>query len=222
MLKYIAIITLLFSTLGCGENTKKFAKVDQPTNNPDPNNTNNPDPNNPQGTNNIDLENCGNGVLDPGELCDPLAEGDGACPFECEATQDECGTVELVGNPDLCNATCVFVPAACGDGDGCCPLGCDSSNDAECTNTCGNDIVEGNEVCDGDCPTECESPDSCSVGTVNGSAATCTAECSFTQITSCQNNDGCCPAGCTAQTDNDCSCNPTATCQGLGDRKSVV
>lgn len=216
MLKYVAIAALLFSSLGCGENTKKFAKVDTPTNNPDPNNTNNPDPNNPQVTNNIDLENCGNGVLDPGELCDPLAEGDGACPFECESTQEECGTLELVGNPDLCTASCAFVPAACGTGDGCCPFGCDSSNDAECTNTCGNDIVEGNEVCDGDCPTTCDSPDSCSVGTVTGSAATCTAECSFTQITSCQNNDGCCPAGCTAQTDNDCSCNPTSTCQGLG------
>lgn len=50
---------------------------------------------------------CGNGLLDPGELCDPqIATGPFACPVSCEdgdaSTRDA-----LVGSAAACNARCV-------------------------------------------------------------------------------------------------------------------
>lgn len=165
--------------------------------------------------NNIDPELCGNGELDPNEVCDPAIEnGEGQCPTECPAVS--CANSELAGTAESCTARCVVAPFACADEDGCCPAGCDSQSDSDCTNTCGNGMVEGNETCDGDCPTSCDDGNPCTVGALSGSPDTCNVQCEYSPKTQCVNDDGCCPAGCTTQTDNDCACNPTSSCSAQG------
>lgn len=149
---------------------------------------------------------CGNGVLDGGEACDPgIAMGDGACPNTCPSGADVCGTFNLVGSASDCTAACELTPAACQAGDGCCPVGCDSTSDPDCTNTCGDGVVEEPEICDGDCPFDCEDGNACTIDQMTGNPDNCTASCSRSAITSCQDNDGCCATGCTPDTDNDCS-----------------
>ena len=66
---------------------------------------------------------CGNGVLDPGEICDPAIPNS---PCRPNCTLIECGdgvvdvpfeTCDLVPrNPLLCDASCHLVPSECGDG----------------------------------------------------------------------------------------------------------
>jgi hypothetical protein len=67
---------------------------------------------------------CGNGVVDPGEQCDPPSVG---CPFVCDSN---CHTIASVcgdncvepgeqcdpPQPGVCSASCTFVPTQCGDG----------------------------------------------------------------------------------------------------------
>lgn len=211
--------------VGCGDsNTKKFQKNPDPppnnseTNNSDRNNTNNTNnTNNGTATNNITVptELCGNGLLDPGEICDPEGSGSDRCPTECPP-EPACSTIALVGSADDCTARCEVRPVGCFDDDGCCSVGCDSESDNDCENVCGNEIVEENETCDGNCPTSCDDGEACTVDSFEGSASECSTVCVNTPRTSCTNNDGCCPAGCTSQNDNDCSCQPTTTCSAEG------
>lgn len=100
---------------------------------------------------------------------------------------------------------------ACG-GDGCggscgaCEGGTTCSGGA-CVATapmCGNGVVEGDEECDGDCPTSCPNP-ACGVGTLVGSASSCDARCESSPVTACASGDGCCPSGCSPPDDSDCS-----------------
>lgn len=115
----------------------------------------------------------------------------------------------------------------CVDGDGCCPSYCSADNDSDCAPlvpeptpdpdpstdppppapepACGDGTVDDGEVCDGDCPTSCDSGDACTVGTLMGSADTCDAVCSYDAVTACTNGDGCCPTGCTTANDDDCA-----------------
>jgi len=175
--------------VSCGNTPdKKFQKVpDNPSN-----------PNNPSGL-------CGNGVLDPGENCDPQASGADRCPTECPDAELECADIVLVGSANDCTARCEVRPVGCIDGDGCCSLGCDANSDSDCTNVCGDGVVDANETCDGDCPTSCDDNNACTVDSFTGSAETCSLVCVNTPRTTCVDNDGCCPAGCTSDNDNDCS-----------------
>ncbi len=81
---------------------------------------------------------CNNGVIDPGETCDPP----GSCPTSCAASADACSPNVLVGSAAGCTAACVVQPiTACIGGDGCCPAGCDATSDSDCepaTSTSGN------------------------------------------------------------------------------------
>lgn len=149
---------------------------------------------------------CGNGFLDRNEACDPgIAAGEpGACPTECPAT-DACSVAVVIGNPQRCSAECVPQEPTCGESDGCCPSGCDSTSDADCSNTCGNGVIEGNETCDGDCPQTCDDRDTCTLDSFSGSADTCSLTCQYDPIAACQGGDGCCPVGCDAASDSDCS-----------------
>jgi MYXO-CTERM domain-containing protein len=142
---------------------------------------------------------CGNGVVEQGEICD------GNCPTSCP-TPAKCFTVQLVGDPSLCNVKCQQTAIkACVYGDGCCPAGCTSTTDSDCVAAvCGNGVVEPGETCDGDCPTACPSTDPCVAFTVTGSAAQCNVLCESSIVTQCKTGDGCCPALCTAATDQDC------------------
>ena len=80
---------------------------------------------------------------------------------------------------------------------------------------CGDGVVEGDEVCDGDClmdATTCPLPqDSCMQAVLEGSSQTCDVVCSEAPIEACQSDDGCCPSGCAAANDNDCAPEQIAT-----------
>ncbi|HEX5059098.1 MAG TPA: hypothetical protein VFV99_07045 [Kofleriaceae bacterium] len=104
------------------------------------------------------------------------------------------------GTDDACLAV-----TACEGGDGCCPAGCSPADDNDCSTTCGNGTVEGNETCDPpeSCPVACPAP-ICMAGTLIGSSANCNAACATTPITACTNGDSCCAPGCDSNNDNDC------------------
>jgi hypothetical protein len=143
---------------------------------------------------------CGNNVIEPGELCDPLA----SCPTACPPIQCQLRTLTNAGT---CQAQCVNagLQTACINNDGCCPAGCNANNDNDCTPTCGNNVVEKGETCDplGSCPASCPQL-ACQLRKLDN-AGTCQAACTPDGFqTKCVNNDGCCPAGCNANDDNDC------------------
>lgn len=145
---------------------------------------------------------CGNGVVEGGETCDPVA----ACPTACNDS-NACTADQLVGSAQTCDAVCRYTAiTACTSGDGCCPNGCNANNDDDCAPVCGNDIVEAGETCDpvADCPTACNDADDCTTDVLNGSAAACTAACSYNTVTACTGGDNCCPTGCTNAMDSDC------------------
>ncbi|MCA9669317.1 MAG: VWA domain-containing protein [Myxococcales bacterium] len=166
------------------------------------------------------LSCCGNGVLDPGEGCDPglPAGAPGACPKNCD-DNDACTQDTIVGG--ACNLTCNHVtitqPAG---GDGCCPPGQTSLTDSDCQPVCGNGVVEAGELCDvaiaagqpGACPQSCTDNDVCTRDTLAGSG--CSATCTHTRITQAAAGDGCCPPGASAATDSDC---PAACGNGVVD-----
>jgi len=164
----------------------------------------------------LDCATCGNGVVDPGEACDPLTTCPSACP------PNGCQLFGLT-NAGTCQAACA--PAAiqtqCLNGDGCCPAGCTSGTDSDCAPACGNKVVDTGELCDGDCPAACPAL-GCQQRTLAGSVATCDAHCVNGAIqTACVAGDGCCPAGCTVATDSDCAVtcgngivDPGETCDG--------
>jgi uncharacterized protein YkwD len=148
-------------------------------------------------------ESCGNGVLDPGETCDPPS----SCPSSCDDS-NLCTENTMTGSPDLCNAVCTLrVITECAAGDGCCPDGCDPSSDADCSTTCGDGVVDPGETCDppSSCPLDCDDGDACTQDILTGSAANCSSQCVHAPIGDCFGGDGCCPAGCTSADDSDCS-----------------
>lgn len=163
---------------------------------------------------------CGNGVVDPGEACDPaiVAPNDGACPVITDCNDNNpCTTDVLDGTAAQCSATCAHDPVtACGPADGCCATGCTPVSDVDCSATCGNGTVDGAEKCDkaippgnpGACPTSCLPKSGCISYTLIGDASVCTAQCVQNTTMSCSgllNSDGCCPPGCNPLNDLDCS-----------------
>ena len=72
---------------------------------------------------------CGNGVIDPGETCDPPS----SCPTWCD-NDDLCTADSLEGEALSCDATCIHSPITiCANGDGCCPDGCTYAEDSDCS-----------------------------------------------------------------------------------------
>ncbi len=86
---------------------------------------------------------CGNGVIEPGETCDPV----GSCPTACPDTL-ACTTDMRVGDPALCTAACLHDAVACVTGDGCCAPGCDNTTDGECPWIVGPDFADTYDVRD--------------------------------------------------------------------------
>src|SRR6185503_4290090 len=167
--------------------------------------------------------NCGNGMLEPGETCDPP----GSCPSSC-SDGNACTRDGTAGSAASCDLACTHdAIAACAGGDGCCPAGCTPSTDADCSATCGNGRREPGETCDppGVCPTSCSDGNACTRDGMTGSAATCNVACTYEAISACAGGDACCPAGCNVNNDADCSatcgnsviepgetCDPPGTC----------
>jgi hypothetical protein len=87
---------------------------------------------------------CGNGVLERGERCDPPETC--AKKEACVATE-ACTLAKYVGDPTQCTAFCELQAIhACISGDKCCPAGCSLDRDDDCT-------VSG-ERCDAGCSGE--------------------------------------------------------------------
>jgi hypothetical protein len=112
-------------------------------------------------------ETCGNGVLDPGEDCDPVIDGP-TCPSDCTVACGD-GNVEFgeqcePPNTAFCTSTCQNRPIACGDGffqpptEMCDPTATPTGAppgvtcQADCTfqapAVCGDGIVQAGETCD--------------------------------------------------------------------------
>lgn len=155
---------------------------------------------------------CGNGRVDPGEICDTaIAPGaPGACPASCD---DHVPCTVDTPKGSECTFECLHVENR--DvvlGDGCCPTG-SSDLDPDCQSTCRNGVVDPGETCDlaiprgtaGACPIESD----CMLGAACAmrmlvSANTCSAVCVHYQIVRPVHDDGCCPPGATYAVDHDC------------------
>jgi len=159
---------------------------------------------------------CGNGLLEPGELCDPgIKSGPGRCPTPATCNdQDPCTDDQIL--LAACQTRCKHVPltASMKQSDGCCPKGATSLTDKDCASACGNGLLEPPaETCDpgiksgkGKCPTpaDCDDHNTCTVDTLGGGA--CTLKCAHASvIPNASKKDGCCPKGANAKTDRDCS-----------------
>src|SRR5438094_859958 len=72
---------------------------------------------------------CGNGLLEPGEECDPP----GSCPTSCP--NRGCTQFTLHGSAAACTARCVESgqQTSCTANDGCCPAGCNATSDKDCS-----------------------------------------------------------------------------------------
>jgi alpha-tubulin suppressor-like RCC1 family protein len=156
----------------------------------------------PSGCNRADDDDCapvcGNAIVEVGEVCD------GDCPASC-SDSNVCTADALVGSAALCSARCEYVTVtACTNADGCCPGGCNTLTDSDCPAVCGNDLIEGTEVCDGNCAVDCPDMDgdACTLSALSGSPQTCTTGCE--DMSACADGNACCPAGCTTANDNDC------------------
>lgn len=153
---------------------------------------------------------CGDGNVDPGELCDlAIASGVGACPSACD-DKDPCTQDALEGS--ACQARCTHSPITVHKtGDQCCPAGANLSTDGDCSAACGNGVLENGELCDtalpvgaGGCPTEasCDDGNACTHDVLKGT--NCALSCEHSQITVFIGGDQCCPSGANATTDPDC------------------
>jgi hypothetical protein len=64
---------------------------------------------------------CGNGVVERGETCEPVAE----CNNRAAACKSDANTIRTgKGSAAACTFECTSSPRACGPGDGACPSGC--------------------------------------------------------------------------------------------------
>jgi hypothetical protein len=141
---------------------------------------------------------CGNGTVEMGETCD------GNCPSDCDDS-NSCTVDSMTGSAGNCNVVCSNEAITmCIDGDGCCAAGCTANDDDDCSATCGNNVVEPGEACDGNCPADCDDGVACTIDGSTGTAQNCSLQCTHTDINNCVDGDGCCAPGCTNATDNDC------------------
>lgn len=141
---------------------------------------------------------CGNGVIEPGEICDPPS----SCPANCD-DGNVCTVDQKMGWADKCTAACTHDDTAavrgdCNDHIPCTLDDCqDRNGEKYCTHT---PISDGSgcrpEKTWGDMGLDmCYSEGICQSSSCQNSVAI---------ITSCLSGDNCCPSGCNANTDSDC------------------
>jgi len=148
-------------------------------------------------------------VREGNEVCD------GNCPIMC--LNNGCQLNRLEGAASTCNSRCVSAgnQTQCRSGDNCCPAGCNANNDNNCSATCGNNVREGSEVCDGNCPTSCPN-NGCTKRRLNGTG--CGRSCVDDGRVCVA--DGTCCSGCTG--DPDCGSPDGMTCNAASDCTSGV
>ncbi len=98
----------------------------------------------------------GDGIPDPSDPCPNDSQNDidhdgvcgdvDLCPEAPNSDQQD-SDGDLLG--DVCDVCPSEAVHACIGGDGVCPCTCDQFSDSDCQNTCGNNILEDNENCDG-------------------------------------------------------------------------
>jgi hypothetical protein len=80
---------------------------------------------------------CGNGVLEPGESCDPgISSGPGSCVKNCPDDGDPCTRESLTGGKCTQRCQTTQVPPNITQADGCCPAGMTQNQDADCLPPC--------------------------------------------------------------------------------------
>ena len=126
-----------------------------------------------------------------------------------EATQDGSETsADGADESGACcsNGTCSEVTSTTCRSNGGNFFGADSScAETNCPDeTCGNGIVDPGELCDGNCPADCDDGNACTKDELTGSAAECNVRCVNEAITECNSGDGCCPSGCGSGDDSEC------------------
>lgn len=100
---------------------------------------------------------CGNGVLEPGEQCDPkIKSGKGRCKILADCDDKNVCTVDSLSG-SACNVQCKHtdVKPSLNKKDGCCPKGYSHYDDLDCPPPCGPDSTNGNcvDLCKGvKCP----------------------------------------------------------------------
>jgi hypothetical protein len=102
------------------------------------------------GTNDNDCKpRCGNGVVETGETCDPVA----SCQSQQTACRDDNATIRRpTGDPTKCTFACQQSARTCAAAsDGICPTGCTPSNDADCKKNTGDSCGTGGECKTGFC-----------------------------------------------------------------------
>ncbi len=101
--------------------------------------------------------NCGNGIVEANEKCDPgIKSGPGKCVTLADCKDNDPCTTETVIGP-ACHRQCKIEPTKPGleGSDGCCPKGKSKIDDADCPPPCGPDKTTGCiDLCKGvSCPT---------------------------------------------------------------------
>ena len=109
--------------------------------------------------------NCGNGILEANEVCDPgIKSGPGKCKTVADCKDSDPCTTETVTGP-ACHRVCVITKSKPGieSTDGCCPKGMSKIDDADCPPPCGPDqLTNCIDLCKG---VSCPSGSCCNYGT---------------------------------------------------------
>ena len=170
------------------------------------------------------VASCTNGVLESGELCDDGPTSTKPCGSGVCEPSHSCEVAEFIPGEgdDYCRVECMTRDIVeCISGDECCPTGCTAAEDGDCSDACGNGVLDEDkgEKCDsaiaagmpGACPTDAdcaEASDPCKPIKVTGTADACTASCEEVPIVRCipDQSDGCCSPerSCDANNDIDC------------------
>jgi hypothetical protein len=164
----------------------------------------------PDGGSDGDMTTCGNGVLDPGEACDPGPGSSKPCPASANDCDDHnpCTTDSIVGAG--CQAMCSHVALANTTGcmmgtsagvclNGACCTGCIKNGVCLAGNSDAKSCGAGGNACF-DC-TQNSATATCNGGNCSGCDATsCTNEGRTCGTSSCGYNCGGCPDGCSSGT----------------------
>jgi hypothetical protein len=145
---------------------------------------------------------CNNGVIEPGETCDPLS----TCTAASQACVSDSSTVRTgKGDAKACTFVCQETARQCGTADGYCPAGCSNPPDPDCPKANGQSCATGTECfsgfcasgvcCNSACTGACEQCAAASVGQcAYQTGKQCLAASNCTNASVCSGSSSTCPA----------------------------